>query len=244
MTPDKENTSSYFYTELYEQIKTNAIKKDYYGRPVLPEISLGSISHKGEYAVGLAQFRSSNWNGSNRVFRGLDNEIVGDGLEGLEANAIEWREECPILEDVENIDIDDGQSVCYTSTAPTVRGIGIDLERIDASRGKRIQRKVLTENELKELGRLEGISSEEEVMLRFSLKESVYKAMHPILCQYVGFQEAEVTPLSNGTAQITLNLTSGDHERLGIVVQSTSWKKIDDFFLTSASVGTNIADES
>ena len=87
-----------------------------------------------------------------------------------------------------------------------------------------------------------GISTDEEVMLRFSLKESVYKAMHPLICQYVGFQEAEIAPLANGTAQVTLNLTSGAHEQLGIVVQSASWKKFDGFFLTSASVGTAPAD--
>ena len=69
-----------------------------------------------------------------------------------------------------------------------------------------------------------------------SLKESVYKAMHPILCQYVGFQEAEITPLSDGTAQVMLNLTSGAHESLGIVIQSASWKRVGDFFLTSAAV--------
>lgn len=50
-----------------------------------------------------------------------------------------------------------------------VRGVGIDLERIDGSRGKRIQRKVLTENEVQQLGGLEaiGISCDEEVILRF-----------------------------------------------------------------------------
>jgi len=70
-----------------------------------------------------------------------------------------------------------------------------------------------------------------------SLKESVYKAMHPIICQYVGFQEAEVTPFQNGTAQVILNLTSKSHEQLGVVVRSASWKTVGDFFLTSASVG-------
>ena len=60
--------------------------------------------------------------------------------------------------------------------------------------------------------------------------------MHPILCQYVGFKEAEITPHANGTAQVTLNLTSRAHERLGIVVQTASWKKMGEYFLTSASV--------
>jgi hypothetical protein len=61
--------------------------------------------------------------------------------------------------------------------------------------------------------------------------------MHPILCEYVGFQEAEITPLPDGTAKVTLNLQSLSHERLGIDVRSTSWRKLDDgFFLTTALV--------
>jgi hypothetical protein len=52
--------------------------------------------------------------------------------------------------------------------------------------------------------------------------------MHPVLCQYVGFQEAEITPLPNGTAKVTLNLKNGSH--LGIAVQSALWKRVGDFF--------------
>ena len=31
------------------------------------------------------------------------------------------------------------------------------------------------------------------------LKEAFYKAIHPLICRCVGFQEAEVTPHENGT---------------------------------------------
>ncbi len=61
--------------------------------------------------------------------------------------------------------------------------------------------------------------------------------MHPLICQYVGFQEAEISPLSNGTAKVTLNLNSGAHEQLGIVVKTASWTRVAGFFLTSSSVG-------
>jgi 4'-phosphopantetheinyl transferase EntD len=71
-----------------------------------------------------------------------------------------------------------------------------------------------------------------------SLKESVYKAMHPILCHYVGFHEAEITPLMDGTAMVSLQLVNGPNN-INIVIHSASWKKIgNDFFLSSASVGT------
>lgn len=145
--------NDYFYTQLFEQIQSTPIEKDYYGRPILPEIILGSISHKGEYAVGLARFRSSTWNGSNRVFRGLDNENIGNGLDALDANAIEWREECPILEEDQSLGA--VESTDCTSIEPLVRGVGIDIERIGDKRAGRIAKKVLTQSEREELGRLE-----------------------------------------------------------------------------------------
>ena len=69
----------------------------------------------------------------------------------------------------------------------------------------------------------------------FSLKEAIYKAVHPLICQYVGFQEAEVTPWSDGTATCEWFLESGAHERLDKL--TANWQKLDsgDFFLTSAS---------
>ena len=75
------------------------------------------------------------------------------------------------------------------------------------------------------------------VSTRFSLKESVYKAMHPLLCQFVGFQEAEITPHANGTALVSLNLKNGAHKLLLTEDITAHWRRIDGgFFLTSASV--------
>ena len=69
-----------------------------------------------------------------------------------------------------------------------------------------------------------------------SLKESVYKAMHPLICQWVGFQEAEIKPHDDGTATVTLNLKSGAHKRFGEV--KAHWRRIEggELFLTSSSV--------
>jgi 4'-phosphopantetheinyl transferase EntD len=71
----------------------------------------------------------------------------------------------------------------------------------------------------------------------FSMKESLYKAMHPLICQYVGFQEAEVTPHVDGTATVVWNLKSGAHTRFGVV--TTHWRRLGEYFLTSASVTLN-----
>jgi 4'-phosphopantetheinyl transferase EntD len=78
--------------------------------------------------------------------------------------------------------------------------------------------------------------------IQHSLKESIYKAMHPILCGYVGLQEAEVDPLSDGNATVRLNFLHERPESVSprahsMVVRSASWRKVNGFFLTSASVG-------
>ncbi|KAL7489296.1 hypothetical protein ACHAW6_014887 [Cyclotella cf. meneghiniana] len=219
----------------WRQIQANPIKKDSYGRPILPNVVAGSISHKGEYAVGLSCFRFDDapfLTSSNGVIHSMNDQV-------------KWKEECPVNPSEEEEDDDktmrkEGSKSNQTSS---VEGVGIDLERIDNERGERIRRKVLTAREQEELGKLEtvGISKGEEVMLRFSLKESVYKAMHPVLCEYVGFQEAEVDPLADGTALVRLNFLydrdSVSPRSRSIVIRSASWRRVNEFFLTSASVG-------
>ena len=138
-------------------------------------------------------------------------------------------------------------------------GVGIDLELVSRPGKASIAKRVLTANELKELGRLTGITSEEEVLLRFSLKEAIYKAIHPLLCQYVSFQEAEVTPYNDGTASCTWLLQDETaqrsiddkvskltahwirigHENYDNDSDDTNVDDCDQYFLTSASVFRN-----
>lgn len=125
---------------------------------------------------------------------------------------------------------------------PLIKGVGIDIEKATALK-TRIERKILTPNEQENLGQIEGVSRDEEVLLRFSLKESVYKAMHPLINHYVGFQEAEITPNSDGTATVFLNLKSGLHENFGTV--TANWRTVLDgeYFLSSSSVTLRQNDE-
>mmetsp|Transcript_28274 Transcript_28274/g.62980 ORF Transcript_28274/g.62980 Transcript_28274/m.62980 type:complete len:399 (-) Transcript_28274:1726-2922(-) len=123
-----------------------------------------------------------------------------------------------------------------------VKGVGIDIEKATA-RKKSIERRILTPNEQANLGHIEGISRDEEVLLRFSLKESVYKAMHPLINHYVGFQEAEITPNADGTASVWLNLRSGLHKNFGEI--KAHWRTVLDgeYFLSSSSVTLKRNDE-
>ncbi len=121
-------------------------------------------------------------------------------------------------------------------TLPRI-GIGVDIE-YRFSKGRSIAKRILTPNEIQDLGKLDGMTDEEEVMLRFSLKESVYKAMHPLICQFVGFQEAEITPRNDGSATVFLDLKSGEHHRFDEV--TAHWTRVDDngedYFLSASIV--------
>ena len=58
----------------------------------------------------------------------------------------------------------------YSTSSPPTRGIGIDLERT-ASNRRSVAKKILTPKEIEALGRIAGITAEEEVLLRFRYVE-------------------------------------------------------------------------
>lgn len=113
-------------------------------------------------------------------------------------------------------------------------GVGIDLEVTSRPGKSNIAKRILTANEVQSLGNLPGVTADEEVLLRFSLKEAIYKAAHPLLRQYVGFQEAEVNPYSDGTASCTWLLDTNANDRIAKL--TAHWERRDKYFLTSASV--------
>ena len=55
-----------------------------------------------------------------------------------------------------------------------------------------LRRRVLTPRECGSLGGVAGMTEQEEVLLRFSVKEAVYKAAHPLLHRPLGFKDVRV----------------------------------------------------
>lgn len=66
---------------------------------------------------------------------------------------------------------------------------GVDIELPAVRRRADLRRRVLTPKECDELGRVSGLSEEDDVLLRFSMKEAVYKAAHPLLRRTLGFKD-------------------------------------------------------
>lgn len=76
-------------------------------------------------------------------------------------------------------------------------GIGVDLEDTDRPRPG-VPERVLTPRELAAVRELPESRQWVDTVVRFSVKESVYKAIHPTLRRYVGFGEVEVWPGTDG----------------------------------------------
>lgn len=87
--------------------------------------------------------------------------------------------------------------------------LGVDLEDLAPSR-MRVADRVLTPAELETVGQLPKERQWTAVVVRFSLKEAIYKALAPRLGRYIDFSEAEVDPDPDGTAQVRLFLVDGE----------------------------------
>ncbi len=109
--------------------------------------------------------------------------------------------------------------------------IGVDLE-LDVVRSLDIAPRVLTPGEIAEIAHLDANDRAREVLLRFSAKEAVYKALDPFVRRYVGFGEVAVSPREDGTAVVLPGLPA--HE--GPFAIDVRWRRFDGIVLTTARV--------
>jgi 4'-phosphopantetheinyl transferase EntD len=109
--------------------------------------------------------------------------------------------------------------------------VGVDLE-VDAPRSFDIAPRVLTPAELAAIAHLDEGARASEVLLRFSAKEAVYKALDPYVRRYVGFLEVEVTPHPDGTASFASRLPAGE----GPFRVEVRWMRFDGVVLTTARI--------
>lgn len=87
--------------------------------------------------------------------------------------------------------------------------LGVDLEDLAPER-MGIAERVLLPEELAAIQALPEHRRWTGLVLRFSMKEAIYKALHPYVERYVGFHEALVRPDIDCTAQVELRLEQGE----------------------------------
>lgn len=109
-------------------------------------------------------------------------------------------------------------------------GLGADVEALAPGKVD-VSRRILTTAELAAVDALPEEARWREVLLRFSMKESIYKAIDPFVRRYVGFKEAEVDPGSPGQAcPARVALAQGE----GPFTVEAWWTEIPGHVITSA----------
>jgi 4'-phosphopantetheinyl transferase EntD len=109
--------------------------------------------------------------------------------------------------------------------------VGVDVE-LDAPRAYDIARIVLAEDEEVELAPLGPADRAREVLLRFSAKEAIYKALDPFVRRFVSFKEVSVSPRPDGSAAVSERL-GAESGQFAIDVR---WRRFDGLVLTTARV--------
>lgn len=107
-------------------------------------------------------------------------------------------------------------------------GLGIDVE--DVTRCCRdVGRHVLCDDEREALAGLSESERWSQTLLRFSHKESLYKALNPLLGRWIGFRELAVWPRDDGTADVDSRA-----DDLSQFPLEAAWLTVDRWILTTA----------
>jgi enterobactin synthetase component D len=170
---------------------------------------------------------------------------VGGRLAAREALDVFQRGDDPLLSDARgapigprglSVSLSHKRTLAVALVARSELGsVGIDLEELAPARLS-IQDRVLTESERKEMHALPPERQWMALLLRFTVKEAIYKALAPGLERYVGFEEAEVTPAVDGTAEVTMKL-QGDAPPVAVEARY-SWFDHHVLATVRARVGT------
>lgn len=117
------------------------------------------------------------------------------------------------------------------------RGLGLDVEKCLASeRADRLAGEILTGDELQGYAALSDAARAHRVTLTFSLKESLFKALYPLVGQRFYFQDAElVASDADGYARLRLLSDLSAQWRRGAELEG-QFALFEDYLLTLVSI--------
>ncbi|MCY1305188.1 4'-phosphopantetheinyl transferase superfamily protein [compost metagenome] len=97
------------------------------------------------------------------------------------------------------------------------RGLGLDLEEpLACDRALRLAEEILTPAELQRLDGLTPEQQAERITLTFSIKESLFKALYPLVLKRFYFHDAELLACdSAGRAQLRLLIDLSEEWKTG-----------------------------
>lgn len=111
--------------------------------------------------------------------------------------------------------------------------VGIDVEHTSRQTSPRLARRILAPVEREQMERDElELPDRAGLTLRFSLKEALYKALHPILRRPIEWHSVCVRPLRDGSCELDLETLI---QQTGVQLSAEArWVQHGDYFVTTA----------
>ncbi len=177
------------------------------------------------HALTLSPLRRVTWVGGRVALRAALSGVVSD-LPAI----LSTPRGAPSLPRGVAASISHKRRVAIALAAPTDGyTLGVDVE--EAVRPSvDITRHVLRQEEIDAIAHLSNHDRFAELLLRFSIKEAIYKAIDPFVQRYVAFSEVSVRPCPDGTVGVHLALRG--HE--GPFRLEAWWTRRDDVFIAAA----------
>jgi phosphopantetheine--protein transferase-like protein len=178
------------------------------GEGVRDEDLAGLHPDEAAYARALVAARRRTWVGGRLALRAALRDLGG----GAEPAAIlATARGAPALGPglVGSVSHKEAVAVALAARAPTALTLGIDVEVPRAPRTD-IAPRVLTPDERRRLDGLDAAAAGRELLVAFSAKEAIYKALDPWLGRYVAFRDVAITRGEDGRLRASLALASGE----------------------------------
>jgi enterobactin synthetase component D len=152
---------------------------------------LESAIHPQEQAQ-LASFgplRRKTWLGGRSALRAA---LAAHGVE-FAGPILSTKRGAPDVGECARVSISHKEQLAVALVADACAGsaVGVDVE-LDVPTKIDIARKILTDDELKQLSLLDASERDRCVRTVFSIKEAIYKAIDPFVGRYVAFREVEL----------------------------------------------------
>jgi enterobactin synthetase component D len=198
------------------------------GEEAIRELGATLAREEGEYAKGLSPLRRRTWVGGRAALRAA---LARAGFD-LPSPVLSDDRGAPMLGPGISGSITHKERIAAALVARAEGSrVGVDVEH-DAAGQQDIASRVLADDEISELAAHDLQSRAREVLLRFSAKEAIYKALDPFVRRYVGFKEVSVATREDGGARVSSRLRDGE----GPFAIEVRWRRFDGIVLTTARV--------
>lgn len=186
---------------------------------------------------GMAPPRRDTWAGGRIALRRALREI---GSAEAEQPILQGDSGAPLVVGgaVGSISHTDGLAAAVACREPAGSArvaVGVDVERAGREISPRAARRILCDEERRSLGEDEarGLSAAEDLLLRFCLKEALYKALHPLLARAIPWHSVRVYPRADGSCAVELAAELATGARASLRAQAR-WQRHGEYFMASA----------